>query len=46
MSATRRRRGWQAMAWLAVVLALLGTLLLYRDPDFAVRLADQLWSCF
>ncbi len=45
MSATRQR-WWHAAAWLAVALVLLGTLMLYRDPDFLVRLADQLWSCF
>ena len=36
----------KAMVWAAVALALLGTLMLYRDPDFLVRMADQLWSCF
>ncbi len=30
----------------AAVAALLATLALYTRPDFMVRLADQLWSCF
>ncbi len=46
MTAARRHRLRQALAWLGVAAVLLGTLMLYRDPDFLVRLADQLWSCF
>ena len=34
------------LAWAAVALALLGTLTLYQQPDFLVKLADQVWSCF
>jgi hypothetical protein len=30
----------------AAAAALLATLTLYTRPDFMVRLADQLWSCF
>jgi type II secretory pathway component PulM len=40
---TRRR---QVLAWAVALLVLLGTLQLYRDPDFMVRMADLLWSCF
>lgn len=36
----------KAVVWVAAGLALLGTLALYQRPDFLVRLADQLWSCF
>ena len=36
----------RACAWLAVVLASLGVLLLYTRPDFLVMVADQLWACF
>ncbi|MDQ7744001.1 hypothetical protein [Hydrogenophaga pseudoflava] len=36
----------RALAWASVALVLLGTLTLYRRPDFLVNLADQLWSCF
>lgn len=46
MSVPLRHRLWQGLGWLAVALALLGTLALYRDPDFLLQLADQLWSCF
>ena len=46
MTVIWRQRLLRALAWLGVVAALLGTLALYRDPDFLVRLADQLWSCF
>ncbi len=34
------------LAGAAAVLVLLATLTLYTRPDFMVRLADQLWSCF
>lgn len=36
----------RAAVWAVVALALLGTLALYHRPDFLVKLADQLWSCF
>ena len=36
----------KALVWSVVALALLGTLTLYQRPDFLVKLADQLWSCF
>lgn len=46
MNATRpallRRLGLAA----AAAAVLLATLTLYTRPDFMVRLADQLWSCF
>jgi len=36
----------KVLLWVGVTLALLGTLALYRRPDFLVGLADQLWACF
>ncbi|GLS12782.1 MULTISPECIES: hypothetical protein [Hydrogenophaga] len=39
-------RATQVLVWLAVAAALAATLALYRQPDFMVNLADQLWSCF
>lgn len=44
MSTTYSASRW--FGWLAVALALAGTLALYLQPDFLVTLADQLWSCF
>lgn len=34
------------LAATAAGLVLWGTLTLYRQPDFLVQMADQLWSCF
>jgi len=39
-------RSRQVLAWLAVALALLGTLALYGQAGFLVQLADQVWGCF
>lgn len=36
----------KALAWTGVLLALAGVWSLYTQPDFLVKLADQLWSCF
>jgi hypothetical protein len=36
----------RALVFVAVGMALLGTFTLYDRPEFLVRLADQLWSCF
>ncbi|MDR7093908.1 hypothetical protein [Hydrogenophaga laconesensis] len=36
----------RALAWSVAIAALLATFALYHRPDFLVRLADQLWSCF
>lgn len=46
MTAVRHQRWLRVLAWLGVAAALLGTLMLYRDPDFLMRMADQIWSCF
>lgn len=46
MTSAARQRWMHALGWGAAALVLLGTLALYRDPDFLVQLADQLWSCF
>jgi hypothetical protein len=35
-----------ALTWSLVLLALMGTLALYAQPDFMVNLADQVWACF
>jgi hypothetical protein len=36
----------KALVFAAAAMALLGTFALYDRPEFLVRLADQLWSCF
>jgi type II secretory pathway component PulM len=36
----------KALVWTGVLLALAGVWSLYTQPDFLVKLADQLWSCF
>lgn len=41
-----KRLALKVLVWTVVALALLGTLTLYQRPDFLVKLADQLWSCF
>ncbi len=34
------------MIWSGVALALVCVWSMYTQPDFLVKLADQLWSCF
>lgn len=36
----------KTLVWTSVLLALAGVWSLYTQPDFLVKLADQLWSCF
>ncbi len=43
MTPTRMRR---LALWAAVLLALGGVFLLYLQPQFMLRMADQLWACF
>ncbi|MGB6101468.1 MAG: hypothetical protein WBG44_11455 [Comamonas sp.] len=34
------------LLWIAVLLALAGSVLLYLQPGFMVLLAEQVWACF
>jgi len=36
----------KGLVWCGALLALAGVWSLYTQPDFLVKLADQLWSCF
>jgi len=36
----------RTLVWTGMLLALAGVWSLYTQPDFLVKLADQLWSCF
>lgn len=36
----------KAALWAALLLVLGLVFLLYLQPQFAVRMADQLWACF
>lgn len=38
---------WHKLAlWVAVVLALALGFMLYLQPEFMIRMADQVWACF
>lgn len=41
-----KRMALQLALAAALAALLLAVLSLYQQPDFLVRMADQLWSCF
>jgi 1-acyl-sn-glycerol-3-phosphate acyltransferase len=43
---TRLARARRIALWAGALVVLLAVFLLYLQPDLAVSLANQLWSCF
>jgi type II secretory pathway component PulM len=43
---TRLPRAGRIALWAGALVVLLAVFLLYLQPDLAVSLANQLWSCF
>jgi hypothetical protein len=41
-----RPKGPALLGYALTLLALLGVFALYTQPEFLVRLADQMWGCF
>ena len=41
-----RRRILTGLGYALAALVLLGVFGLYTDPEFMIRMADQVWACF
>ncbi|WP_394789708.1 hypothetical protein [Rhodoferax sp.] len=41
-----KQRSGKYLAYAAALTVLASVFTLYAQPDFLVRLADQMWSCF